>query len=225
MPGTDDSVQVGFSGGPLPVSVCVEFFESLDALFEKYETRGSLFDPAGERLLNRYCVVLALFDEVFRTGRLQDSPLVRTPVKSAEGLLDLVSEDWVDDLSAQSHLAFHTFKTRFDDGANCNPHFEGSCDVGGADGDLLLGGSIIEFKSTINPTAIKRFWWDQLLGYILLDYEDQLEMEKVGIYFARQGVLVEWALGDFLQSLSGSDKEPELPQIRRAFKQAAQRTK
>lgn len=79
--------------------------------------------------------------------------------------------------------------------------FSGSNDVGGADADLILDGCLIDFKSTINA-KLTSTWLYQLLGYALLDYRDEHQITRVGIYFSRQGVLLQWDLADLIRELS-----------------------
>lgn len=102
-----------------------------------------------------------------------------------------------------------------------NPKFDGSPDVGGADADLILDGTLIDFKATIRPETIKRSLLDQLLGYVLLDYTNSYRIEKVGLYFVRQGVLLQWPV-DSLMAVMGSPKTP-LSTMRQQFRRSTQR--
>ena len=67
-----------------------------------------------------------------------------------------------------------------------NPTFEGSRDVGGADADLVVNGTLIDIKTTVRP-EIKPDWIRQLLGYVLLDYSVRHQIKAIGLYMARQG--------------------------------------
>ena len=102
-----------------------------------------------------------------------------------------------------------------------NPKFDGGPDVGGADADLILDGTLIDFKATIRPETIKRSLLDQLLGYVLLDYTNPYRIEKVGRYFVRQGALLQWPV-DSLMAVMGSPKTP-LSIMRQQFRQSTQR--
>ena len=96
----------------------------------------------------------------------------------------------------------------------------GSGDVGGADFDLLVDGCLIDVKATKDVGSLGGIPWAwQLLGYTLLDYEDALKIRSVALYLARQGLLLEWPLGDFCEMLGDSKPSP-LADLRRNFRRA-----
>ncbi len=76
-----------------------------------------------------------------------------------------------------------------------NPTFGSSSEiVGGADGDLIAGGLLVDFKTTRND-AISVTDIDQLLGYFLLSRHERKtdpsfpDIRCVGLYYARRGYL------------------------------------
>lgn len=92
--------------------------------------------------------------------------------------------------------------------------FEGSMDVGGADGDLISGDALIDIKARMKP-EVKADDLFQLLGYVLLDYEDMWAIRKVAVYLARQGRYLEWGLDE----LAGrAHAENDLARLRRSFR-------
>ena len=188
-------------GLSLPVEVIEKFFDGLCELLNNIQPAAKRLPPKQEREMCRYCFVLALFDQVFRAGPNPNSPLFSMREPSFEAILQLAPEACVEDLCLQSWL----FHDRLGDQTGrqhvLNPTFDGSADVGGADADLILDGCLIDFKSTINP-KITGNWLYQLLGYALLDYKDEYQITKVGIYFTRQGVLLQWDLADLIRELS-----------------------
>jgi hypothetical protein len=96
----------------------------------------------------------------------------------------------------------------------------GSGDVGGADFDLLVDGCLIDVKATKDVGSLGGIPWAwQLLGYVLLDYEDALAVRSLGLYLARQGLLVEWPLDDFCEMLGASKPSP-LADLRKDFRKA-----
>ena len=101
-----------------------------------------------------------------------------------------------------------------------NPAFEGSQDVGGADADLILDGCLIDIKATVNP-RVANLWIYQLLGYVLLDYSGQYQIDEVGFYLARQGVLLKLPLQELLNRLSG-DLTTSLYDLRDDFHKVVQ---
>ncbi|MFD0332348.1 hypothetical protein ACFQZ0_00485 [Streptomyces erythrogriseus] len=50
----------------------------------------------------------------------------------------------------------------------------------------------------------------QLAGYLLLDYEDEYALNKVGFYLSRQGQLVTWSTQEFLDLLGARRSLSEL---------------
>jgi hypothetical protein len=75
--------------------------------------------------------------------------------------------------------------------------------LSGADADIILDGCLIDFKATINP-KFERDWLYQVLGYAFLDFEDSYHIHSVGLYLARQGVLIQWPLVTLLKDLTGA---------------------
>jgi hypothetical protein len=52
---------------------------------------------------------------------------------------------------------------------------------GGADADLILGGLLLDRKSTIQPRRLGRDEIYQLAAYLLLDYDDEYGIDRVGL--------------------------------------------
>ena len=99
------------------------------------------------------------------------------------------------------------------------PTFEGSRDVGGADADVILGTSLIDVKTTVDPKVARDGLW-QILGYALLDYSDAYGIDAAGFYFARQGQFVEWPLAELARACSGGAVE-SWPSARNEFRRMA----
>jgi hypothetical protein len=123
------------------------------------------------------------------------------------------------DLCVLSAAAYEAFAPRLDRPFVLNPTFAGSGDVGNADADLILDGCLLEIKATKRP--LKPVVFHQLLGYVLLDYEDVYAIRRVGIYLARRGVMVEWPLLALVAQLSGG-RAASLATLRAAFREAVQ---
>jgi hypothetical protein len=84
-----------------------------------------------------------------------------------------------------------------------NPTFASSLDVGGADADLIADGCLVDIKATIRP-RVTPAWVYQLLVYALLDYDDEHGIEEVGLYLARQRLLLRWPLADLIREAGGA---------------------
>ncbi len=202
--------------GPYPLRLILSFFDRLDATLQAVQPVGRLLEPEIERLLARFCYVLALFEEVYRSGLSEDSPLlVPTPKASVDELLAISEGGWIDDLCALSTVFYDNYHHLLTQPHVLNPTFSGSRDVGGADADLVVDGCLIDIKTSITP-QIKAKYLYQLAGYLLLDYDDKLQVDSVGIYMARQGILFTWPVVEFLHLLTGNETV-SLSQLRQEF--------
>lgn len=72
-----------------------------------------------------------------------------------------------------------------------NPTFLGSSDVGGADADLIVDDRLIEIKTT-KRKSLDRVTAYQLVGYLLLDYDDKYGINRLGFYASRVPALILW---------------------------------
>lgn len=200
------------------LQLVTDFRDALTAHLDAVRPVARRLSAEDEGLLCRYCYALALFEEMFRTiVPVSRSPLGRLGVGAdVAELLSLADDAVVADLVEMS-TAFHDeFNEMMSKPAILNPTFTGSGDVGGADADLIVDGCLIEVKTAISP-SLKGEWIHQLLGYVLLDYDDHHAIDGVGVYFARQMKLVRWSL-DELFELLGTSVEV-LPQLRRDWQQ------
>jgi hypothetical protein len=198
-----DGLVLELAQGPYPLKLILSFFNSLDTALLTIQPVGRRVEPEAERLLDRYCFVLALFEEVFRSDRYKDGPLlVPTPKQSVEELLSIPNDAWIDDLCAMSNLFYEHNSDLLSQSHILNPTFAGSGDVGGADADMIVDQCLLEVKASVQP-QIRPDWLRQLAGYLLLDYDNIYQINKVGIYMARQGILSQWYTEEFLRELTG----------------------
>lgn len=87
------------------------------------------------------------------------------------------------------------------------PTFVGSALIGGADGDLIAAGLLLELKtsSKLSLTVTDML---QVIGYALLDFEDAYRLDTVGLFNARYSHLVTWDLASLLSELAGHPVNP-----------------
>ncbi len=215
---------VEIAQGPYPLKFIMSFFDSLNTTLHTIQPIGRRLEQDEERVLARYCFVLALFEEVFRTNRYRDSLLLMpAPRKSLDELLAISEDAWIDDLCALSTLFYDNYHHLLTQPHVLNPTFSGSPDVGGADADLVVDGCLIDIKTSISP-QIKAEYLYQLAGYLLLDYDDKLQVGSVGIYMARQGILFTWPVVEFLRLLTGNGTD-SLSQLRQEFRAICKNTR
>jgi len=97
---------------------------------------------------------------------------------------------------------------------NLNPGFSGAHLVDGADGDWIIGDTLVDCKVTPHITATKlRDFMLQLLGYVMLDQTDELGLRRIALWFPRQRALQVWSLEDLL----GPDLDSRLVTLRSDF--------
>lgn len=89
--------------------------------------------------------------------------------------------------------------------------FDGSADLH-ADGDLIVGGMLVDFKANqggkpradgTRAASLARTEIDELLGYALMDYSNAYGLHSVAIYAVRFGYLASWTLAELGFRMSG----------------------
>lgn len=185
-----------------------ELFRTLDGFLGRVKPAGRTLPDAEEERLCRCCFVLACFEQVFRTGGHPGNPLFSENAATAHALLALPPTDAIRDLEEISRGFQETRADLLPLAASLNPNFAGSPEVGGADTDLIVDRSLLEIKTLATPKITGKML-HQLVGYVLLDYEDEHDIAKVGFYLARQKALHVVSIENVLA---------DLPALRDAFR-------
>lgn len=185
---------------------------------------GRRLDRAEEERLCRFCLMLAMFEAVFRSGEApQPLRAVDPDALTTEAFLAIPEQPWVDDLCQLSWAFYEVSADRLGSPVILNPVFAGSSDVGGADADLVLEGCLLEIKTALDLKRSRPEWFYQLLGYVLLDYEDAHKITDLGFYLARQATYVRWPLEDFLETMAGGEAASRAA-LRSTFRRVTQRS-
>lgn len=173
-----------------------------------------------EELLCRYCYLLGLLEELYRAGLKIKSPLFTlSPPATVDELLALPPQVWVDDLCALSRACVPHLPALAREPLILNPIFAGSGEIGGADADLISAGCLVDIKTTVDPKFTRTRLLYQLLGYVLLDYDDAYAIDSAGVYLSRQALLIRWPLDELLEKLLNG-KQASLAELRRSFRGA-----
>jgi hypothetical protein len=200
--------------------VIEDFFDSLDATVEAIAPVKQRLKDEPEKLLARYCYVLALFEQLYRNYRYPNypySPLqIPGPEQSVDELLEIPTNAEIDDLCTMSWSFYDRYHDRLSLHSVVNPTFKSCGVVSKSDADLIVDGCLIEIIASIKPGIKSSSLW-QLAGYLLFDYYDKYEIRSVGTYMARQGKLLQWPIDDFLCLLTGNDTA-SLAQLRLEFR-------
>lgn len=203
------------SDGPSPAQARWETM--VGAFADELERVVGTVNPVGRKLprdeeteLCQFCYVLALFEELYRAGPSIRSPLLEHLPSTPADLLIIPSELALEDLCRLSWTFYDSCEELLTKPAVLNPTFAGSKAIGGADADLIVDSCLIDIKATVNPLkrGDVRSWIYQVIGYVLLDYDAGHKVDRVAIYLARQGALLEWDLATLLAKLAVGSVPP-----------------
>ena len=202
------------------------FFDALDDAVNEIAPHAFRPSDSEERTLGRLCIMLAAFEVVVRPPGPAAWPprfLGDRPPEDASDLLARVPDEWVEDAAALGAAFSERYALWRGSDAVLNPTFAGSLDVGGADADLIADGCLWEIKTTKKRGGEGK-WLHQLLGYALLDYEDEYAIDRVGVLLPRQNTRVSWPIRELIAAMSGCD-DLELPALRRNFRAVCERVR
>lgn len=204
------------------------FADSADAAVARAVWRVTDIEPSRQRSvpaarwqeLARLAVLLAVFEGVFRSGgfpppRLAD-PATKTP-KHLTDWFDLVVPDAVvDDVARVAAVAVNDHAYLRDPDVICNPLFEQSVALGGADGDLITSdGVLVELKTTSSTRVCQAADLWQLVGYALADTADTYAIQDVALTLLRWRTHARWPLHGLLEDLAG--RPVDLAALRHEF--------
>lgn len=82
------------------------------------------------------------------------------------------------------------------------PTFAGS-ELIKADADLIAAGLLLDLKTSAKLSLGTDLL--QVIGYALLDFDDDYRIAELGIFTARYGYLATWELGALLSELAGHE--------------------
>ena len=175
--------------------------EALTAFTTENQPCGILLPLEAEMQLARYCYILAMYESLFR-AKVVNSPLFALrPNASADEQLALAPTADIEDLVALSSAAEAAWGHLFMKAMIANPTFTGSSDVGGADADLIIDNCLIDIKTTTNK-SLDRTTAYQLVGYLLLDYDDEYKIGQLGFYLSRIPALMVWSAEETIAAMS-----------------------
>ncbi len=197
------------------IDLAQEFFERLTGVITSISPVGKRLAELEEHTINRYCYVLALLEQLTRSFRTWDSSALFKH-RTLNEWLDIPNSQEIADLSELSWLFYEKHHRLLSFPHVLNPTFEGSSDVDGADADLIVNNLLVELKTTTRPTEKTSEALYQLLGYALLDYVDEYQINAVGLYMVRQGLLLQWNLETIL-----SGTPSNLNELRSQFQEVA----
>jgi hypothetical protein len=167
-----------------------------------------------ERQLDQICFVLSGWDAIRSAGRV-DEILLEASVSPnpLDRLVTAASEEVLSDLAALAARWWQAKATvpSADRPPLIHPDWDRLQQVGGARADLWLDRTLLDFCTTANPAADFDLALNRLLAKVLLDgpTQDGQTIEKIGIYWTRQGTTSLWPVGDVLHLMSGESRNIE----------------
>lgn len=163
---------------------------------------------------------LALCVNAYRAGPAW-APLVPEMVHNGQftvdRMLDQADDAAVAELVALRELSHEHLIPQLTGPFSLGPTFDlsepGPAQRIAGEADLIAGGLLVDVKTTLapknkaglRPDALKAENVYQLLGYVLLDYSNQYDIDRVGIFSARYGSLTVWPLDRLTSLLAGGD--------------------
>ena len=113
----------------------------------------------------------------------------------------------VSNLRAANQAQVEQWRTMIRRGASYteNPHFTGAYLVGGADGDWFIDDTLFDckVKDTITAPWVRKVLM-QLLGYLILDLDNDYQAKCIGIWLPRQATVRTWVIEEILGSDAGT---------------------
>jgi hypothetical protein len=165
-------------------------------------------NAAPPELLARACWALALLTEVWRGGPMVAAagPLgqFRNREPSASKLLALAPPAALGQLAAFREVfqtALLSKLAAWHGPWRLGPTFSGSALLH-ADADLIAAGLLLDLKTSAKKPSLAVTDLFQVIGYALLDYDDEFGINTVGIFSARYAYLATWDLGALLNELA-----------------------
>ncbi|WP_157182813.1 hypothetical protein [Sciscionella marina] len=187
-------------------------------------------EPRDTELLARSCWALSLLTELYRGVPPERSPLavaVNPHTVDAEALLALASAAALDQLAALREQAETILLPALASKRGpwaVGPVFSGSA-LMNADADLIAAGTLVEIKTLLGSkrqdgtryATLDAQVLFQMLGYVLLDFDDEFGIHELKLFNARYGHLATWPIQELLDILAG--RPIELASLRAEFKQ------
>lgn len=174
-----------------------------------HELSGLVGGPDNSELAARAAWGLALCVNAYRAGPAWAPfvpDLVQTGGFTVDTMLEQADDAAVAELIALRKLSEERLIPTLTGPLSLGPTFDlsehGPNRRIAAEADLIADGLLIDIKTTLapknkaglRPDVLKPTNVYQLLAYALLDYSNQYNIDRVGIFSARYGVLAEWPL-------------------------------
>jgi hypothetical protein len=164
-----------------------------------------LLDQEAEEWLARCCWLLAQLETAWRRAMHDPAGPLCAGHPNGSAVLAAASAASVQDLTRLAAAAaagpFPAYRKATLGTVTLSPVPSGQRLVGGADGDLLIGGTLVEVKTVASLQRIRNLELWQLALYVLLD-DGHLEIDQVALYLGRHARLATWSIDEYLTVLA-----------------------
>ena len=210
----DAIVKLTLNPDETPPSALMRFLGDLNYHQVVNELANIVGHSDDRELVGRAAWGLALCVIAYRAGPA--APQIPNLVYSGDFTVDTMLEQ-ADDAAVEELAKLKTVadKHLFPEIANSfvlEPSFDYSAQIN-AEADLITEGLLLDIKTSLatkntagaRPDTLKSTDIYQLLGYVLFDYSNKHNINRIGLYSARYGTLVTWPLEHVLNLASGRD--------------------
>ena len=204
----NDLIGVAFANVEFGEERAATLAKEVDAFTQQLAGPASMTDPAMDEALTRLSLVLARLETVFRCGMPIDPTAGVRADATLEAMMAAQPTVLIDDIRSITAASRATIEPLMSQPAILNPVFTRSGLVGGADGDLVVNGCLLDVKTT-TMTSLPTNDLRQIVSYALLDDIDEHKISRVGLLYARRPQLLTWDLDDLLTQ-SGANTRAEL---------------
>ena len=177
--------------------------------------------------LAQMSILLAHLDAGFRSGGIWAEDMVNIAKGGTEDnpptfekLLAVAKPEETSEVVQMEALAKQVILPSQTGQTLLGPEFAGSYFVNGADADLIIGHTLYDIKTSQNPRSKLTEMVRQIIGYALLDWQDEYLLQKAGFYFSRQGETVAWNLQELL-ARTATSSDTTLADLRNQFARLA----
>ncbi len=192
-------------------SLAARLFEFLDEFVARESPAGKQLIRESERTLASIAVLCAGIDACCRRS-FEALDYVRSiGDKNVQAMLSKLDRTIIDDVSSVFARFFIRNEARFRDAKKVyvGATFSGSDHIG-ADCDLILDRTLIDFKASKLP-QIRLEYVYQLIGYFLLDYEDEYQIRTLSLCFPRHLFWLDLEVSELFE-------ESDIPAVRAEFR-------
>ena len=157
------------------------------------------------------CLIFAAYEQKYRSGSIHEIATVlmnchKNKLKPKLNYVSVMIDDLVNLINSISSVWDANNNSLTKRRSFLNPDFSGSCYIS-ADAQQIVDGILIKCFTTLKkyPLSQQHFW--QQIAYVLMDWDDKYQIDKVCWYYSRQKALFIYPIKSLFKDLKGLRKE------------------